>query len=240
MKNLELKKELIENGTFQEYLIKRSNYYKENNQIIYYALDYQAEYFNVDLNTMKALEQMRKCKNQQYKRIKEHILFMIINNYDLYFSTYTINEKSLNENNLDIDKIKDQLTKNFRSHGLIDWIGNIDYGSKNGRPHFHVIEAYQNGIIKKEINNKNNKSIINLPTTTEWEKIGFTNHQQIRTDLNQQDRTALYLAKLTNHTLKVRKHRIFTNKKSDYQNYKKFRDKKGAKGLEVLDEYLEK
>lgn len=65
-----------------------------------------------------------------------------------------------------------------------NYVANIDYGSLKGREHYHAV-------VDKDI-------IFN-----EWHKLGAINVERVRTHENDLARVSRYVAKLSNHALKV-------------------------------------
>lgn len=111
-------------------------------------------------------------------RLKDRIN-KILQNDKCIFVTFTFNDDY-------IDSIKDKYKRVYVVRWLkkysIDYVGNVDFGSKNGRIHFHCVIA-----VNKDID------------CTTW-KYGAINFKRI----NNKNLKALtlYVNKLTNHALK--------------------------------------
>lgn len=110
-------------------------HYKYINTNIYFK-----DYINIGIKELtknkynfKQLEKDIKSYIGKKKRIKTRIQKMNPNN--LWFATYTINDKSMNKDH--IRKLRD-LNKNNR------YIINVDYGHKNSRKHYHGIIESEN------------------------------------------------------------------------------------------------
>lgn len=131
----------IENYTGKE--IKEKEYY--NNTIKLLLNNYKIKYND------KLKEEMGNYENNRYKRqrtCKKHIIKMIEEykkntNLNLLFLTFTFDKKHINnEIKKDIRNIKEW----FKKNNYIDYLFNIDYGTKNKRKHYHGIALFKDNI----------------------------------------------------------------------------------------------
>lgn len=130
-------------------------------------------------------ENIRLCYNRQIRssRVKSRLLKLIVKsnlfNDDTYFCTFTINNRYINLPYLTLRKyFTDFLKSNFLSY-----IGNVDYGSLNGRLHFHAVIRCRG-------------------QPTDW-PYGFFKYQRLFNDVENCGCCANYLNKLSNHSTKV-------------------------------------
>lgn len=243
MQNIKLKRDLINTGRYFEiekirYQLWKENKYYNTRQLEELDPEQKIEYLikNRKANSHKRIyeyngylevkkkydcteeeykccEQLRKSRSKQRQEIKAQLKFWINQNYEITFNTYTLNDETLNTYISDIDKLQNNLTRLLSKYTL-DYIGNIDYGKINGRIHFHVLEAHKT--IQEEIIN-NNRHITITPIHIEWQKYGFSNGERITYRDTSYEKLCGYLAKISNHSIKVKKKRLFKKKYSEYK-----------------------
>ena len=137
-----------------------------------------------------ALEKaFHQAKHQEYKRmhlIYEHVR-MILKHDNAYFITLTYNDDHLNEG-------KTENAKKWAQKHLLHYIGNDDYGTKNGRYHHHVL----------------GNMIEQIDLNASW-KYGAINVKKIHT----KDAKAIgkYIARLKNHAVKKSTASLFRSRK---------------------------
>lgn len=234
MKNKNEKKQLLKNGTFNDFrknqyeLFKQLEDYDEVKNVLKFM--YKEDYIN--------LKQLLEARKKQIKKIKKWIEWHILKNYKLYFFTFTYDDKKRRK------EMKAETLKKYVINSLQDvddFIINIDYGKQNERLHFHGIIAinentnnlykiYENENKKLESDNKNYQEYI--------KKVGFCNIQKIGNQEADKDKIARYITKLTLHSIKVKQKYISTKKGTEYQKTKKAIEKfekiKKVKGNEKI------
>ena len=114
---------------------------------------------------------------QRANRLKQRISKII--QKDSLFLTFTFTDEVLQRTSPDTRK---QYVRRFLNSFNVPYVANIDFGSKNGREHYHAI--LQMSKIK----------------LTEW-KYGALNGKSIR-NTNDDVKLAKYISKLTNHAIK--------------------------------------
>ena len=114
---------------------------------------------------------------QRANRLKQRISKII--QKDSLFLTFTFRDEVLQKTTSDTRK---QYVRRFLNAFNVPYVANIDFGSKNGREHYHAILQMPR---------------INL---TEW-KYGGLNGKIIR-NTNDDVKLAKYISKLTNHAIK--------------------------------------
>lgn len=178
---------MTENQIKVRYLVKKLRYkYKDDaiknamlDRIYWYS--YPIVYPNwetEDVIISRAIDRRKEKK----KRVNRIILDMV-NSYDeLHFVTLTFNDDSLA--NLS-ERTRHRYAQQWLNDNCKDYFANVDYGSKNGREHFHAIVALSDIVIP-------------------W-KYGFMNVKKAHVSSNYIDRCKIssYLLKLSNHALKV-------------------------------------
>lgn len=220
MKNRELKKDLIVSGRMKEYrAIRRANaemgtYFDLNrfieNEILCNAL--------FDMTPMEVVEceRIRKNTYQQIKKIHDHLCFLCDGNWDLFFMTFTFNDKTLETTTRKTrrDRIS-RLLNDFSE----DYILNIDYGEKNEREHFHAIVCISDSKNKSYPIEK--KGYVNFPYFDDKYKYGYYSAELCRITPDDKKRLSGYISKLTLHSIKISQSYVSVKKGSPYQQYKK-------------------
>lgn len=128
------------------------------------------------------------AKHQRVKRLRAKIQFML-DNFDCAFLTFTFTDFCL-------DSTSDRSRRKYVQRALnsldVHYVGNQDFGKKNGREHYHAVVAC-------------------VPTDEQlsaWSQYGFYKVKKIRNTKDDVTRLSKYVAKLTNHAIKE------TNKRS--------------------------
>lgn len=242
MKNKELKQEMLENGKYhilqefdkrlykdfqlgiKDYLTGDTDIENTANMselICIINEQYQTE---VTAREIKAYIQLIKNKRQKGSRLKNHLNYYARNEYKLVFATFTFNDTSLS-----LDEIyrKKEITRALHSNSnIIDYIGNIDFGEKNGREHYHYLLILRKNfepktkvstITSKEIRKCN--EVLNLDINY---KLGFTTYELVSNGENDINKLKNYITKLTLHALKQEKrYQLIVKRESPYHDYQK-------------------
>ena len=144
-------------------------------------VSFVCDYYGVDVVN----ENIRLCHNRHCRssRVKSRLLRLIVKanlfNDDTYFCTFTLNDRYINLPYLTLRKyFTDFLKSNFLSY-----IGNVDFGAKNGRLHFHAV-------------------VRTRASPPDW-KYGFFKYQPLFNDIENCGSCANYINKLSNHSTKV-------------------------------------
>lgn len=138
---------------------------------------------------------------------------------ELYFITFTINPKTLEE--MTTDTLKKYITRVLKKFCL-DYMGNIDYGKKNGRPHFHFIIVVNTGTNP-------------LEELEDLKKYGWVQVEKWRPTKKRSEADALkatvnYTDKLAMHALKDENESpMITMRNTDYHRYKELAEELGPR-----------
>lgn len=152
---------------------------------------------NIDFIKDKKLESLLCSRYNKVSRIKQHFVYMIMKKKNIYFLTFTFDDKYINK----CDRTKKDLIKNLLNE--IDscsfYILNVDYGSKTERQHYHCIYG-------------TNKDL-NLKFILDKYYPCFSYTEKIRLDSSSINKVSKYINKLSNHALKssTKKSRIYFN-----------------------------
>lgn len=154
---------------------------------LYYMDKYP--YFTYEQALNKAYDALSNLMYQKHTRLRERVDKMLTYENPVFY-TLTLTDASL-------EKYKDHMlyryAKEWARKYLDTYVGNIDYGSKNGRLHFHIMGNYKE-----------------LPTHESW-SYGNIHFQRIYNDNSK--RIARYIIALTKHAEKGTAGKIFRSKK---------------------------
>lgn len=272
MQNAETKKEMVKNGKYSD-LRKFDNYCyreyglnltdlinKDNDKERIATISNLTEliYKNTNITNITVKEltsylQLKKSRHNKKTRIGTRLNYYRSRNYKLCFATFTFNNEALAlDNNYRKELITRELNKN---KNIVDYIGNIDFGTLNEREHYHYILILtkdfepKTKIRTKTTNGKFEKynSIENLEIN--YTK-GIASFELVGNGEIDLERTKQYIAKLTLHALKEStKEKLIFKRSSPYLEYKhrienhnkevkdkqKEKEKKSIEKLKILD-----
>lgn len=213
MKDIERRKELLQNGIYKDYLKKRKLFVYNGVVFINEYGQLDSTLFEIPRKDLIICERIRKCYKEQREKVESHLMYLMNKTrYDLYFITFTFSDDSLNGTKAETRKqnIRRLLTRSD------DYILNIDYGKQTEREHYHSIVALKQGTYEtREENGHLKLSILNDY------KMGTYDVQKIRNTETDKKRLSRYIAKLTMHSVKVKQKYISVKKGSEYQKNKK-------------------
>lgn len=218
MKNKELRKAIIEDGTLKDYTKKRrEKVYSGQLESI------TAEEFEMTEETIQECERARKCRNMQRVKIQNHIDYLVNKtDLDIYFGTWTFTDKALQ---LKPETRKKAITR-LLGKTCEDYITNIDYGEENGREHYHGVIALQPGTYQKRVErDKEGHPHIKIDILDEY-NLGWYGLEQIWNTDKDSELLAKYITKLTQHSIKVKQSYVSVKKGSEYQTWKKYRERR--------------
>lgn len=215
MKNISLKRELLDDGRLKEYLIRRKMLTSAGR---YDLLD-DNELYQMTEQEMKACEQMRKQKYACYKRIKQHIDYILMQYPHVYFMTFSFNDNSLNKK----PETRRRYIQKMLFQNCHDYVCNIDYGDDNDREHYHGVIASKEPLQMITGVTDEGKRYVNY--VSDWlikydELYGFHSAEEVRVSKKSRTKIARYVAKLSNHSVKVKQTKIMIKQKSAYQSIK--------------------
>lgn len=145
---------------------------------------------------IRKLHQSFKARRQRLRRNIEDMM----TSGSTYFVTLTFNDETLNKTN---EQTRRKYVTRFMDDRSLKYVGNIDYGDKNGREHYHVVFRSDDldGIhyIK---NCKGKFHNIDCKQFIEWNKYGFFSIEKCSNGDLDKYRLSVYVSKLTNHAIK--------------------------------------
>ncbi len=163
---------------------------------------------------VKCYRQMAHAKQRKRKKIDNGMNFAIKRGYALIFATFTFND--------DVINLKQRTRRNYINNYLKQYdgyIANIDYGEQGQREHYHAIIFINPSIINDFVfdwkyNNKKKRKyrvVTNLESLMQVKyiyKYGYYDFQLVNMNDDDLGKVKNYIAKLTNHALKVEQTRL--------------------------------
>lgn len=136
--------------------------------------------------------------NDSYKhriaRLRRKISDIICNNSNIFFLTFTFNNSCLNSTDSDTRRT---YVRRWLKDNTIDFVGNIDFGEKNHREHYHALVC------------------CDRVDTSIWLKNGAMNFEQVHLDNKIDEKLAKYINKFMYHAIKEttkRQHIIYSRR----------------------------
>ena len=227
MKNIEKRRAILSDGTYQKYTEKRKKAFIEKEPEKVYSVQVDEDtgevlpgtvlnqdYFQLDEETLTECERIRNSKNKQRQKIEEHITFLFeLQNCDLYFGTFNFNDDALTKT----EDTRKQSIRRLLNKIAEDYILNIDYGEKKGREHYHAIIAIRKN---KETKYENEYGHLKIKELDAY-KYGNYDLEEIKTEKIDKERLARYITKLTMHSVKVKQKKVCVKKGTLYQEQQK-------------------
>lgn len=148
-------------------------------------------------NVLRVCENVLNARRRKVKVAKRRVS-LSVSLKSAYFVTLTFREDVL-ANTCEKTR-RTYVQRAFKAVGY-KYVANIDYGSKNGREHYHgIIEPFPFALASWDNGKKHYKD---MPDFTDWCKnYGFVDIRKIGCDHDDVERVCKYTAKLTNHALK--------------------------------------
>lgn len=239
MKNKEIKKNLINKGTFKEYRKQRFQMFKNKE---YEKLDDYKNYFDengvqFDELTNQCCYELKQARKKQIQKIRRHIIYWLANDYKIFFGTFSYDDKKRKK------EIKEETLKKYvlRTISNIsdDYIINIDYGRENERLHYHCLLAIKENNFTNEFTYesvKRNKGTREKPIWVKGDKlihsnfkeyennVGFYDMEPCKDDEESAKKLSRYIDKLTLHSIKVKQNYVSVKKGTEYQQVKLIRE----------------
>lgn len=168
----------ISKSIYADYVLKSYGEVIRHEYNIETALDAE-EYYMTNMPTeWKEAIKINHASYARTKRLKKKIATML-NQGNCIFLTFTFTDEVLAKTNADTRR---QKVRRFLSSYNCDYVANIDFGSKNGREHYHAL------IQTDKVDYK----------TFDY---GALNGEKVRST-NDFAKLAKYISKLTNHAIK--------------------------------------
>jgi len=216
LKNKEIKKQLLSDGTFKNYCQNRRKAFIEGN-----IEEFENDLMDIDENgivknavQIKECERLRNNRTRQVKKIEEHIFYWLKrDSYDIFFGTFTFNDDALQ---LKFKTRKQNVIKTLTN--CTDYIVNIDYGAQTEREHYHSLIALEKGSYTEREEDGHTK--IDLLDSY---KLGYYGVEKVRKETSDAKRLRRYITKLILHSVKVKQQYISVKKGSRYQKQVKLR-----------------
>lgn len=206
MQNTELKSELVQNGVYDAFcwnvfLNRLKHIYNDN-----------AALYGLTEDQFKACTQLRDSKKKTWSRLGLHIAWLFKRYPEkVYFLTLTFNDRSMG---FKAEYRRDLVGRTLNAH-CEDYIANVDYGKLNEREHFHAV-VVANDIVEEE---RDGKKRFVSPWLDEYaSKYGYYKVEIVGITPEDTSKLSRYIAKLCNHSIKVKQTKIMTKKNSEYHH----------------------
>lgn len=171
---------------------------------------YLAKEYGISLS-LKELEsyiQLNDSKRQKGYKLLERLDWytnQYEQDYKLVFATFTFNDEALKLNK---KYRKELITRALHKNpNIVDYIGNIDFGSKNEREHYHYIliisPKFKPKTKMRTIKSKKTRSYVSVENLDIDYPKGFTTYELVGNDREDREKIKNYITKLTMHALKV-------------------------------------
>ena len=115
-----------------------------------------------------------------------------LDEFGLYFWTQTFGDKHLAKCSL--DTLRQKVRRTLQRDDCIDYILNLDFGSQNGRPHYHGILLLDRSGVRKD-----SKGRLHYPVLSEY---GFDSLEEICIESGLRN-ISRYTDKIANHSVKI-------------------------------------
>lgn len=215
MKNKQLKQMLVDSGVYEGFCYQMWQYHKQGD-----FADYPEKYHLSD-EEYNACCQLRNAKNQCWTRLYDHIGYLNTTYEKVYFITLTFNDSAMK---LTRDTRR-QLIHRMLNKYCDDYVANIDYGKQNEREHYHavIVPKMECDIQLKRSGNRLHYCSDLLDH--KYLKYGFYYIELVNCRVDDVKAVSRYIAKLCNHSIKVKQSKIMTKKQSDYHFYQRHMDR---------------
>lgn len=143
------------------------------------------------MSTLKALPtfdcafRLNDSEYKKAKRVQKKINDLVISK-NAIFLTLTFNDKVLSSTSF---QTRRKYVARFLKSNCERYVANVDFGSKNGREHYHAV-------VDTDIN------------LAYWHRYGAINAERVRNTNDDVKRVSKYVAKLTNHALKNKQEQV--------------------------------
>lgn len=184
---------LIDCGLVKQYEKARAKSFFDGDRS---ALDELEE--NLGLEMVNTCRKIENARFQRVRRCKLRIIGVVFDG-DAIFLTLTFKDEILASTS---EKTRRKYVTRLLKRYCAKYVANIDFGSKNGREHYHAIVECE----------KENAELLNKA----WgNKCGFANFRKIGSEEDDLTKTTKYINKLGAHCFKdsVHMHRIIYSRK---------------------------
>lgn len=230
MQHKQIKAEMISSGKYEDLLAYQWQIYS-NSGIIPDKLG--ADFYQLDPVEFIAFQQLKSARRQSRSRLKKHIDFWIKAGYPLAFGTLTFKDEVMEKTS---SKTRRRYIQRFLNDNFDDYIGNIDYGDLTEREHYHfigvpyILDKFQYANYGK---NNNRIKIISDGIQQYESKYGIALVKEV---ISNPDQVAGYVAKLSNHSIKVKQSKLLVKKGTPFQ-LKNRLDKELDKKIKYADKH---
>lgn len=216
MQSAELKKSLVSSGVYKQYCDVRFALYQAEKDVTDRSL-----YPFLSDDEFKACCQLLDAKTKQRKRITQWLDYWLkVDDVVLLFGTQTFNDKALSRSFTARQKDIQRMLTQYE-----DYCSNVDYGTENEREHYHFLVAVSKDLLQSvewKTNKRGRKYASSIPKSEKYLSLGHQNWQLIDFDDDAiEEKLAGYIAKLVNHSIKVKQTKLGYKRDSTYKLFQK-------------------
>lgn len=144
--------------------------------------DYDTEIISMKKNAMyDCAMRLLESKKRKAKKVKDKIKQLVMTD-NAIFLTLTFNDDTLQ--NTSFETRRRYIARYLKANST-KYVANVDFGGLKGREHYHAV-------VDREI------------TFKDWHKYGAIKAERVNTQYVDSERVSRYVAKLSNHALKVK------------------------------------
>lgn len=223
MQNRSLKADLVRNGKYKQFTDLRNKNFINGLDLLDYSL--YSDFLSI--TEFESCCQLVDAKRKQRNKVKKWLVYWLSrDDVKVCFLTLTFNNSTLNKS----FSARKQIINRTLSSNFLDYVSNVDYGSLNEREHYHalvVLSLDEFDLINWTKSKRGCYCSDFLLLEQYGKKYGFYNMQPInikddRSDLADHiNKLAGYIAKLVNHSIKIKQTKLGYKRNSDYQFFKK-------------------
>ena len=160
--------------------LKKAEYLAYSGQNVYAISDFRRQY-NIDDITFHRMHNINKARDCRTFRVKKRIQNYVLTGKAI-FLTLTFNDVTLSKTN---QKTRCRYIKRYLSQQCKSYVANIDFGSQNGREHYHAVIL----------------PLLDKIDYSQW-TYGAINGKRIHNSEKDLRKVAKYITKLTAHAIK--------------------------------------
>lgn len=227
--NREKKRELIENGTYREYIKARTEIYKrtKTDEDDYFTQQMRkSEFFALErqyaekygFGTLKCLQQIHEASRKRRQKAEVHVVWWL-DNYDMsryiiVLGTLTFSDEMLHQWS---EKYRREKIQQTLKSACVDYIADIDFGERNGREHYHFIGLFDRDTLYK-VKGKGkgaDKKFYKSVVLDEWQ--AFYDIKEVIESEKDRRKCISYMSKVTNYALKGGQSKMIVAKGTPFQ-----------------------
>lgn len=214
MKNIDKKASLVQSGKYAAFCW--DNYVNR----LMHNWDTGPNDYGLSEEEFIACSQLRDAKSRCWSRLYDHMRFILAKygKDNIFFMTFTFNNETMQLK----PNTRRQIIHRMLNANCEDYIANIDFGDTTEREHYHAVI-----VPKMPLNERFDGKYTRI--CADWldkygSKYGFYKAEKVQFENGDIEKISRYIAKLCNHSIKVKQSKIMTKKASAYQQFMQHRN----------------